>query len=336
MVQYRKGQKTKQSMKKEKIIAIALGVALAMPGFVFAQNLDAVRKAVEGVPEKVQTLGQDLRQKEKEALESIREKEKETLKRLREEKKDILENLREKEKDARENLREEAKNILEDAKEARITMSAKQLAPEELKAFQEKREQVKTEFEAKREEFKKALETKREEAKQEMETKREEFKKKLEIVKDEKKKQIAEKLFGDINSLNEKAVANLKKAVDQIETVLNRILSRSEKAAANGADVAAVSSASGTAKTAIQEARAAIGIQAGKIYSAAVSSEDTLRSGLASARDQMKQDIEAVKSKVKAARDTVQTTATTLAQIPKVDEMEVATSTESATPTSSQ
>jgi len=124
------------------------------------------------------------------------------------------------------------------------------------------------------------------------------------------------------------------KAVDQIESVLSRILSRSEKAIANNENVSSVTTASEVAKTAIAAARTAIQEQTAKVYSVEATTEEALKTDLGRVRDMLRSDLEAVKSKVKAARDAVQSAAVSLAQIPKVDELEVS-SQPAETPTSS-
>ncbi|MEK7626654.1 MAG: hypothetical protein AAB399_00610 [Patescibacteria group bacterium] len=307
-------------MKKGKILSVVLGLAVIAPVLAFAQT--DINSAKELAPIKaIQNIRKDAVEKAK----NVREELKQDVKDIRERTKDKAENIREQVKETRTETKEKFDAVRGEVKSA---IEAKRLMPEQLKAFQDKREEVKNEFEMKREEFKKDFESKREEMKKEIETKREEFKKRLETVKDERKKQVAEKLFDGINSLNTKAMDNFKKSVDQIEAVLNRILSRSQKAAANGANVDAVNVASDLAKKAIEDARAAIQFQAGKTYSVVSSStpasdENTLRTDLTGMRNQLRQDLESVKTKIKTARDAVHNAATTLAQIPKVDELEV-------------
>ena len=323
-------------MKKGKILSIALGLAVIAPVLAFAQA--DTNSAREIAPIKaIQNVREDIRRDDMEKVKNVREELKQDVKDIRERTKDEAENIREQVKETRTETKEKFDAVRGEVKSA---IEAKRLMPEQLKAFQDKREEVKNEFEMKREEFKKDFESKREEMKKEIETKREEFKKRLETVKDERKKQVAEKLFDGINSLNTKAMDNFKKSVDQIEAVLNRILSRSQKAAANGEDVSTVNAASDLAKKAIEDTRAAIQIQAGMAYSVAVSTpvaavststvaSDMLRADLTTMRNQLRQDLELVRTKLKAARDAVHNAATTLAQIPKVDELEISTSTTS-------
>jgi hypothetical protein len=310
-------------MIKRKIVSIALGLALVVPGLAMGQiNANEPREVKPIAPARdVLNVGKETIERAKEASERIREEMKRNAENIREQSKDEVEK-------ARENLKEaqnEAQDQLRTAREA-VNDKVGQVSQEVLKAFQEKREQVKTEFEAKREEFKKELEAKREEMKQVIEERREDFKQRLSVVKDEVRKVAAEKLFNDLNSLNSRSVGLFNKSVDQIEAVLNRILSRSEKARANGVDVTTVELAANAVKISIQETRNFIKIQAGKTYTATVSGEDALRTELKATRDQLKQDLEAVREKVGAVREAVHEAATALAQIPKVDEMEIETS----------
>lgn len=297
----------------KKLVGLAMSLSLIVPSLVGAQNASLARpfKAL-----------QEIRDNKREELKDLREEANEEAKDLREKMKEQQEAAREEMKTVREEAREEAKQEMEATRE--LIKTGIILPAEAVKAFEVKREAIKAEFEAKREEAKQMFEVRREEAKQMMETKREEFKKKLEVVRDERKKQIAGKLFEDLNKLNAKATDNMVKAVDQIEGVLNRILNRSEKASANGENITGVIAAGEAAKIAIREARAAIQTQAAKVYSApTTTSETTLKSDLGGVRDVLRSDLGVIKTKVKSARDAVQSAAVSLAQIPKVDELEV-------------
>ena len=300
----------------KKLVSLAIGLSMMAPGLVGAQSTTPNEPVIQ--PFK--------------AIQEIRETKREELKDLREETKEADKDLRERMKEEQEKAKEDIKNFREETQKAtreklpdisKIKTSVS-LPFEDFKAFQEKREAMKAEFETKREEAKKIMEVKREEAKQLMEVKREEFKQKLEGVKDQRKKEVAEKLFEDLNKLNTKATDNMVKAVDQIEGVLNRILNRSEKAFANGENITGVIAAGEAAKIAIRETRTAIQTQAAKVYSAsATTNEATLKTDLGGVRNALRSDLEVVKSKVKSARDAVQAAAVSLAQIPKIDELEV-------------
>ena len=115
--------------------------------------------------------------------------------------------------------------------------------------------------------------------------------------------------------------------LEKLEKILDRISSRTDKAEANGRDVTAVRTAIAEATNAIASARTAIQNQAGKVYSSEVSAESALRADTEKIRQSLRDDLTAVQKAVKIAQEAVRKAAVSLAQIPKVDELEVETAT---------
>lgn len=173
----------------------------------------------------------------------------------------------------------------------------------------------------KRAEFKTEIESIKEQAKLKIDEIKTNFKESLKNIKDENKKISAEKIVDIIQGLNTKTTANLSAKIDKIENVLISIESRIAKAESNGLDVSSVNLEVDKAKLAIAQARGAVSIQSGKVYSINVTSEATLKSEMKNLRDTFQKDMKALNAMVKSAHEAVKNTATTLAKIPKIDEV---------------
>lgn len=220
-------------------------------------------------------------------------------------------------KEMRENMKEQIKSITQSAKEK----------------FQQNRERAKEMAEQSREEFKQMMELQREEVKNKIETKREELKTQLKKIKDGKKKTKVEDIDKQLDALNTRLTTHFGDVLDQIQGVLDHIISRTDKAEANGKSVTAVREAIVNAKTSIELARQSVSTQAGKTYSFTISAEENLKSDVGKARKSLHNDLSIVKTAVKTAHQTVKTAATTLAQIPKVNDDEVDDDSENSTST---
>ena len=225
----------------------------------------------------------------------------------------------------RESLRQKLQNVQEIKQEVRAnaTEAVTVLRTEAVEQFQAQREEAKQQIEQKREEVKNAIEAKRQALKTTIETKREALKGRLEVVRDEKKRQAVERIYTALNAINERLTDHFLNVLDQVEDVLDRVQSRADKAKANDLDVASVQTAIDDASRAIEAGRTAVREQAAKSYSVTVTDEATLRENAKSAKEQLRKDLEAVKNVVKAARDSVRAAAVALAQIPRVNEVEV-------------
>lgn len=214
--------------------------------------------------------------------------------------------------------------------------------------FKIQREAAKQEIESRREELKMKVQAEHEKAKETIQAKREELKAKLQTLKDEKKKQRVERLHENISALNERMTNHFLAVLEKLEKVLDNIASRADKAEAHNLDVGTVRTAITEAENAIAAARSAVEAQAGKVYTfnipvtaTATTTEQNLKPAVGEARRALHADLTAVREKVKAAQAAVRKAATTLAQIPRVDETKVddddnATTTTTSPATSTQ
>lgn len=201
--------------------------------------------------------------------------------------------------------------------------------------FEAKRMEAKNLMEQKKAEFKNKVEAARTELKTRIETKKQELKTRLAKIKDERKKQVVEKIDGQLDELNKRRVDHFSQVLDQIEKVLDKIGSRTAKAKANSRDVSTVETAITEAEKVIAASREAVKTQAGKTYTITITTETALRQDVGKARQALHADLVKVQDSVKAAREAVRKVATTLAQIPNVNDLEVSSGAEATTtPTS--
>ena len=214
-----------------------------------------------------------------------------------------------------------------------VSVSAQTTAREQ---FIQKREEAKQAISQKRSELKSAIEAKRAETRDKIKAKREELKAQLQKIKDERKKQIVERVDARIDALNDRMTSHYLKVLEQIEDVLSRVATRTDKAAVAGANVTAVREAIVKAQAAIASARATATAQAGKTYQITVTGDNNLRVDVGKARQALHADLVSVREAVKAAHMAVRDAAVFLAKIPKVNEAEVPTNGQSATTTQSQ
>ncbi len=156
--------------------------------------------------------------------------------------------------------------------------------------------------------------------KAQIEAKRADLQKKIQAIKDAKKQAALQRIQNEIDRINKSRTDHYTAVTDQIEKVLNRITSRTDKAAAKGLDVSSVRTAIDAAKTAIAAARAAIATQAAKTYTLTITTQVKLRADVKATRDQIHSDLMKVQNLVKAARQAVQNAATMLAQLHGVDD----------------
>jgi uncharacterized membrane protein YhiD involved in acid resistance len=198
--------------------------------------------------------------------------------------------------------------------------------------FQQNREEIQRQIEQIRAEYRNQIQEKREEMKAKIEALKEQLRERMKAKISEKKQKIVERIYERINALNERMTNHYLDVLDHLEKVLERIESRTAKTKLNGRDVSAVEAAIEKAHQAINTAREAVKAQSGKVYQPPeITSEENLKLDVGKLRKQLHDDLKAVEKLVKDARDAVREAAVALAQIPKVDELEVPTTTEETT-----
>lgn len=184
---------------------------------------------------------------------------------------------------------------------------------------QTKRAAFKVKAEAAREEFSVKLEAAREEIKTLILTRKDELKAKLDTFTDMRKKTVATRVDEALTKINDRWVTTFTASVNRINGVVEAITSRADKAEASGKDVASVRAKIETAKAAIAAARTVIESQAAKDYTLTVQDETTVKADATATRDQIKEDLAAVRTAVRAAFDAAKDAASALRAIPGIE-----------------
>lgn len=205
-------------------------------------------------------------------------------------------------KQKRDELRTEAKNTAGEIKE-----NTKQTWQDLLQATREQRTENRLELIQK--------------AKELIGQKRETLKEKLQVIKDAAKKQILERVYNNLNKLNESLTTHYANLLNQIETVLGKIENRAKIAKENGKDVTSVETAIVAAKNAIAASRTSVDAQAKKVYEIQITTESALHSNAGAARKLLYADLAKVRQTVVAAHKAVKDAAVQLAKIAKIDEL---------------
>lgn len=226
-----------------------------------------------------------------------------------------------------QNIQETKDEFRTEASDLRTTLSTEAgtgvLTPEQITEFRKRREEALRLFQDRREEFQRNIKTIRADFRTRVEEKRAELKVRLQEVRDERKKQVTEKVYDRFHALNERLTNHFSAVLAQIEEVLERIESRADKAEANGLNVIIVMTAITDARNAIDGARQGVEVQAGNVYSIEVTGEEGLKAVVKATRDSLRNDLVTLRSDVFSVRDAVREAAVALAQIPRVDEVEV-------------
>ncbi len=247
------------------------------------------------------------------------------------ERKYIFGKLKEEKKQSFEDIKKERKNEMEALKESytRGTTSTESMRsfiknnPGVIQAFREKEKELRTKFEQRREEVKRVMEKKKEEVKRLLEEKKQEFEKNLLKIKDEKKAEIAKRIFEQFNQIKERNLEHFRTVFTNLDSILQKIKTRAEKASAYGVDTHSVSELVTSAGGSIRSGRTLIESLAGKVYSATISGEGALKTDLQKTRDELRNDLRNIQKSLKSAHDAVRKAAESLSNIPNVNEFEV-------------
>ena len=182
------------------------------------------------------------------------------------------------------------------------------------------RERVRSEIMEMRDDFKTRMDAEKAELQGEIQDKREALRAQLQKVKDERRREVVERIDVRLGELNARMLDHFSNVLDRLEDVLERIASRADKAEGRGLDVSTVRTAITDALSSITSARSAVQVQAGNTCIVTVTTENNLRVDVGKARKCLHDNLTVVREAVKAAKEAVRKAATTLAQIPRVDE----------------
>jgi len=204
---------------------------------------------------------------------------------------------------------------------------------QQIKEAQRKRlEALKTEAQTRAREAAVKIKEARTNAQARVKAAREEGKKKIQELKDTKKREAATKIVAQLDRINKNWTDHFTKVLDRLDAVLQKIKSRSEKAAANGKDISTVTTAITDAQAKIDAARTAVAAQAQKTYvldttvivDPNTSGQDNLMAGLRTQfktlKEQLHKDLTTLRDgAMKDARKAVADVLLKLSNIPGVD-----------------
>lgn len=173
----------------------------------------------------------------------------------------------------------------------------------------------------------------RQDVQQQIQAKRQELQTKIDAIRDTAKRRTANAIVGQFTRMNKVWTDHFTRVLNHLTAVLEKIKTRTDRAAANGKDVAAVNTAIQKATDAIAAAKTAVAAQAAKTYAIdtpAVTSTATdadqqnlvarLREQFKTVHAQLKADLAALRDgPMKAARQAVQDAFQALRQVPNVD-----------------
>jgi hypothetical protein len=156
------------------------------------------------------------------------------------------------------------------------------------------------------EELKAAREAKREEIKANVQARREEIKANIQAMRDARKQKVVERVQERLGNVNDLRTEHFNRVLERLSTVLDKIASRTEKAKADGKNVASIESAIASARTAIATAQAAVDAQKARAYQITVTDDNTAKGEVETVIKQLHTDLRATQDAVAAARQTVQ------------------------------
>lgn len=185
---------------------------------------------------------------------------------------------------------------------------------------------MRAEIERRRDEFTSIMQEQREKTKIRIEEKQKTMREKLQAIKEENKRRIVENIDKRMDMFNEQRTTQFQSALDRMDVALGRITERVDRAEVQGKNVALTRAAIVNAKDAIASARSAVVVQAGKTYSITITTDAKLKDAVTSARTMFSNDMKAVFTSVKDARDAVHAVAVSLAQSAQGEKEKTATS----------
>lgn len=236
----------------------------------------------------------------------------------------VVETIRQEE---REEIRQEAGATVETGEKTREE-AREEIRMEERENLKEARVESVRQVRQTRQETRENIERIREENRGLIEQRKLTLKEQLGVLQDQRKAPIVERIYDNLNRLNDQIVTQLLAKIDQIEEVLERVKSRTDKAQEAGLDVSGVREAIVVAEEAIENARAAAETQAGNVYEITIGDEASLRTDIKPVRDQLQSDLEALRQKVVLAREAVREAVTALAQVRGIEGLEISPSAE--------
>lgn len=144
---------------------------------------------------------------------------------------------------------------------------------------------------------------------------RAELQTKLAKIRDANKVRLVEKIDGSVADLNKRTTDHYLNVLDQINSVLTRVIAKTDKVQTEGKDVAVVRAKITLAQTAIASAKTKVQAQAAKTYTINVTTDATLKRAVQTVRKALHDDLVLVRDAVRAAHEAVKQAIVALANL---------------------
>ncbi len=131
------------------------------------------------------------------------------------------------------------------------------------------------------------------------------LKAKLEKFKDKRKAEVTDRVNTNLNRINQKQTEQMLKHLERMSSILSKLETRVNSGSSDVKDVSSAKEAITEAKAVVEEARALVSAQAEKDYTITVSSEGTVKKDAQKMREQLHNDLKAVKEQVINAKQAV-------------------------------
>lgn len=141
------------------------------------------------------------------------------------------------------------------------------------------------------------------------------FRQKVSTISDTTKKATVERLNTTLNDVNTKRTDALLAYLNRTSDLLTKVQTRTTTAKAAGKDTSKVDAAIVKAQADITKAKTAILVQAGKIYTATITSEKALKTDMGKTMSQLQADVGSVRTLVLAAHKSVSDAIVALAAV---------------------
>lgn len=127
----------------------------------------------------------------------------------------------------------------------------------------------------------------------------------LEVFKDRKKAEVVERVNKNLNNINKKMTGQMLKHLQRMTSILNKLEARVNSAKPDVKDVASARKAIADAKASMASASAAVQAQAENDYTITVSSETRAKTDVQKVREQLHNDLGALRQLVVEAKQAV-------------------------------
>lgn len=134
-------------------------------------------------------------------------------------------------------------------------------------------------------------------------------------IRNEKKRAIIQRVDEKLMEMNRNLAERYSRMIVKIEEQLSRISARVEESANQGKNVQSARAAIQRARDAINTAKNEVSVQAGKVYDVEFSDEATARTGLGEVRRKLRDDMAALREKLRQAHRATVDSLTELKQL---------------------